>query len=454
VSYTQTGGTVNVATVGNTRSNFGSFELFSATSSFTMSGGTINLINRNTGATQVDFDVRSAAFSVTGGLIVFGATGAPAATTYIDNGGLIPSFTVNPTMTFNINNAAIFLRGTTVTNDGAITATGASARFDFAGGAPMSYSVSGAFGTLATPFGGFGISANSLSLVTLNAPIFCNRVNLFQGGFVNSGQLTLGNGGASTTVVQIGATGLTTPGGSFDVSPVHNQGSGGEIVLYAFETAPRTTGFEINPTRILTSINSVDNPSNVTIAGGDLTLTATGAAIVLTNGRLITGSNTLFLSSGTATVTRTNGYVDGNFKKSFAAAASKNFEVGTANGYSPVTFNATAGTFPADVTVSATQATAPGILPVNKAITRYWTLTATGLTADLTFNYLDPADIPGTVTEANLHVYRNDGTFTDLVGTINTGANTASVTGVGTFSDWTLAEAGATPVELTIFTAD
>ena len=44
-------------------------------------------------------------------------------------------------------------------------------------------------------------------------------------------------------------------------------------------------------------------------------------------------------------------------------------------GYSPVTFNATAGTFPEDVTVKAAQTTAPGIFPTGQAITRYWTLT-------------------------------------------------------------------------------
>ena len=70
----------------------------------------------------------------------------------------------------------------------------------------MTYSGSGVFGTAVAPFGGVGVSSNSLHPVTLNAPIVTNRVNLFTGGFVNSNQITLGNGGASTTVVQIGST--------------------------------------------------------------------------------------------------------------------------------------------------------------------------------------------------------------------------------------------------------
>jgi uncharacterized repeat protein (TIGR01451 family) len=457
VGYTQTGGTVNVAVVGNTRSNFGSFELPSTSSSFTMSGGTINIINRNTGAIQLDYAVRSSTFNITGGQVVFGAAGAPPGTTYINNsGGLVPDFTVNPTMTFNVNNAILSLRGAAVTNNGAITSTGANARFNFAGSAPMSYSGSGTFGTALTPFGGSGtalctpgpcsgVSSNSPALVTLNAPIVTYRVNLFQGGFVNSNQITLGNGGASTTTVEIG--GLTSAGGSFDVSPNHLQGTGGQVVNYASETVPRTTGVEINPTRILTRL-SVDNPNSVTVSGGDLTLTSTAVspnnALTLTSGRVITGSNALLLPNAASIVVRSNGYIDGSLRKSLAGAGSKTFEVGTANGYSPVLFNATGGTFPTDVLVAAVQSAAPGIFPVDKAITRHWQLTASGLTANLTFTYLDPGDIPGTVTEANLHVYRRDAGFTDLGGTIDTAGNTAAVTGVTTFSDWTLAEPGAT----------
>ena len=54
VTYTQTGGTLNVGTVGNTASNIGTFEI-NFGSPFTMSGGTINLINPATGLPKVDF---------------------------------------------------------------------------------------------------------------------------------------------------------------------------------------------------------------------------------------------------------------------------------------------------------------------------------------------------------------------------------------------------------------
>ena len=52
VTYTQTGGTINVGTIGNNVSNFGSFEIFGSTSVSSFNGGTINLINAATVESQ------------------------------------------------------------------------------------------------------------------------------------------------------------------------------------------------------------------------------------------------------------------------------------------------------------------------------------------------------------------------------------------------------------------
>lgn len=454
-TYTQTGGTVNCAIVGNNRSAFGSFEIFSTTATFNMSGGTINLITPSTGATKDDFTMTGQTQNITGGQVVFGGAGAPAASTYGSPFGtsFISNVTVNPTMTWNINNVAVFFRGTTITNNGAITSTGTSARLDFANAAaPMSYSGSGTLGTLAAPFGGVGISSNSLFLITLNSPVIITRVNLFTGGFVNSGQITLGNGGASASVVQIGSAGLLTPGGSFDVSPVHNQGTAGQFMIYAQESILRTTGVEINPTRSLNFL-SVTNTNNVSIAGSDLTCTSVAAspnnALTLTAGRLITtATNSVIIPNAASVVTRTTGYVDGTLRKAYSAAASKLFEVGTANGYSPVTVNVTAGTFPATFSVKAVQGPQPNVGDPAKALQRYWKLSGAGVTADLTFNYLDPTDIPGTATEANFAIFAYDTAGTFPGGAVNTGANTATITGVTMFSDWTLLESGACPTTI------
>jgi hypothetical protein len=443
VFYTQTGGTVTTCTLVNTAGT-ACFGLTGAASELDFAGGTIVLQNPSGNATPLDYSVASTAFFVTNPaqtVLQLGNASAPAAAGYRVLGAT-PSILVTAGRSLfpgaGATGGTIFMRGATFTNNGIVAIQGTSSRVDFAAAGPMTYTGSGTFGTAVTSFAG-SIGSNSQSLTTLMSPIVVNRVNLFIGGFVNSNQITLGNGGTSTTVVQVGSAGLTTAGGSFDVSPVHNQGSGGQIILYSFETVARQTGPEINPTRVLTSL-TVANPNGVTLQGGDLALSSTAAALTLTDGRVVTGNAVLSMTSPTATVTRTLGRVDGNLRKRFAAAGSKTFEVGTANGYAPVVSNVTAGTFPADITIRSTQTVAPDFPTPQTAISRHWNIIASDITADLTFSYLDPADLPAGIDEAELEVFRGQaGVYASQGGTINTTANTATVTGVTTFSDWTLA---------------
>ena len=106
--------------------------------------------------------------------------------------------------------------------------------------------------------------------------------------------------------------------------------------------------------------------------------------------------------------------------------------------------NVTAGT--GDLTVKATQTAQPNIPDPAKALLRYWTLTEGGsITANLTFNYLDPTDIPGTANENAFVIFKYDGSLSTPGGTVNAGANTATINGVTQYSDWTLAEAPSAP---------
>ncbi|HEY0553189.1 MAG TPA: fibronectin type III domain-containing protein, partial [Thermoanaerobaculia bacterium] len=478
ITYAQTAGTITVNTIGNASATLGSFDLGTGVgSSITMSGGTIvTQIN----ATAIDYRNQAGGgiASVTGGTLQLGNAASGAAKTF-NLRGVLPNvvvtntsaghtatmsttlvnfnniglnITVNAGATFNTGNVLFLMAGTTLTNNGTLTAGGANSNliwFDNGLGA-QTYTGSGVTTAPLT-----SMSFQNIGNVTFTSTnqVIVTRTNFFAGGTVNSNKITLGNGGATTAVVQLGVTGPTQPVTGFDVPPVFNAGTGGVVLIYAPELTVRTTGNEMPPSRTLNTV-VFTNPSGVTIAGGDVTVNGAGAGALrlgdpsavppTPGGPVVTGANTLYFNSAAGTVTRTNGYVDGNFRKSFTAAASKTFEVGTANGYTPVTFNVTAGTFPADVTVDAIQTSDPSLPPGTKTLTRYWQLTATGITADVTFTYLDPADIPGTVTEANLHVFRHDPpVFTDLGGTIDTTNNTATVTGVTSFSDWALAEVGA-----------
>jgi hypothetical protein len=186
-----------------------------------------------------------------------------------------------------------------------------------------------------------------------------------------------------------------------------------------------------NQTVVINNSNGVSISRDVTLNNGTLTFTS---------GNVTTGANTLSIGS-TETVNRTSGHVIGNLRKTYAATGSKTFEVGTANGYSPVTVNATAGTFNADFTVKATQGPQPNV-SAGTSIQRYWTLTGTNLTADITFQY-NAGDVMG--TEANYKVIRiSGGTSVSFPSsTVNTGAHTATLNGASSFSDWTVGQVTA-----------
>ena len=202
-------------------------------------------------------------------------------------------------------------------------------------------------------------------------------------------------------------------------------------------SGPGTIGFGPNSTI------RVANGSGVTLAEP---LVMTAGTLHLDTGILTTGNNSLHLQG--ATLTRVNGYVFGNLTKRYSALGSKTFEVGTANGYSRVIANVTNGTLPLDLTVSATQGPHPG-MNAGTSIQRYWMVSATGgPTADLTFHYL-LADVRG--NESIYKVYRvSGGVPTEFPASVVTPAtHSATISGVSSFSDWTVGEGDVTPPAVT-----
>ena len=478
ITYTQTAGIVTVCTIGNGSATLGSFDLGTSLSSvISISGGTIVC---QISATAIDYrhQAGNGIAGVTGGTLQMGNAGSGAAklfnlrgvlsnlvitntsaahsatmsTTLMNYNNISLNVTINTGTTFNCNNVAFLFNGTTFTNNGILTHNGASSNFVwFLTTAPVSYTGSG---TVTAPMTNFAMQADmGLTIDPASPNIVCQNVRLFSGSVINSNKITLGNGGALASVVQIGNTTTPTAAGTFDVPMTFNLGTAGQTMSYLRTTASRTTGGEINPARSVTNLTYDDNdPAHtLTVAGGNITTVTT---LALTNGRIITGSNIIALG-GAGTSTRTTGYVDGNYRKTYNAAANKTFEVGTANGFSPVAVNITSGTFPADFTVKAVQGAQPNIGSPTHALQRYWVLTGSGVTADLMFNYLaDAIDVPVQAQENFFVILKYDGAFSQPGGTVNTAANTASITGVTSFSDWTLAEPNApTAIALASLTA-
>ncbi|MBK7934620.1 MAG: hypothetical protein IPK01_14345 [Acidobacteria bacterium] len=453
VTYNQSGGDVNVCTVGNTATT-ACFGLTSTANTFNMSGGNITLVLPSTSATPLDYSVSTstAVVWVTNPALTTLNVGTGAAAETFRVLGSTPNLNIplNKTMAVGSGTAggAIFHRGATVVNNGAIViqGTGASSRFDWAASGPMTYSGSGTFGTLATPFAGVGMSANSPTgnNATINSPIIINRVNFFNGGFTNSGQITLGGGAATTTVIQVGNSTTATNAGSFDVSPVHNAGSGGHILLHLRATTINwVTGFEVNTTRTLTQL-TVDNNAvggSLTIAGGPLTVTS---ILALTNGVVNTTAANL-LTNNAATTTRTTGYVDGPLARNMAVGSHTFFVGDTA--YSPVVVNTTALGAPTIFTAEAIDAPMVGLIQ-GQSLSRYWNLTEAGdITADLSFTYAaDAVDVNG--IETDYRIYKNvGGVITNMCPggpCVSDATNTLGpLVGVTDFSSWSGAENAA-----------
>ena len=473
ITYNQTGGTITVCTIGNASTTLGSFDLGTGVGTTNISGGTI-VVQLASTAVSGPRDYRNQSgltgtTTVTGGTVQLGNAASGAAKAFsiagvfpdlvVDNSSanhsatfLAPavfnnvtkSITIETGTTLNIGNNVFLMNGTTLTNNGTLTANGPSSNFVwFLSTAPITYTGTG---TVTAPITNFAIQADQgLTIDPASSNIVVGAIRLFSGSLINSNKITLGNGGATTGVVQIGNTTTPTAAGTFDVPFTFNLGTGGQTVAYLRTTAARSTGGEINLLRTLTSMSVDDNDAShpLTIAGGDLILASAATALTMTNGRIVTNSNTLFLNSGTGAVTRTNGYVDGNLRKVFAAAASKSFEVGTANFFSPATVNVTAGTFPGAVTVKAVQGKQPNV-PGTNALQRYWTVSAPpGFTADLTYQYL-VGDVVG--SEASYLAYKYTGSFTNPgASTVNNGGThqifAPAQTAVS--ADWTAAEPAA-----------
>lgn len=464
-NYTQSGGNLNCTTVGNTSASFAGYDALVG-AVMNMSGGNINLVQRNTAATGFDYwvdgtinmsgtgttlNVGTAAtitafnFRIRGNMPnvnVDNTTNAKTAT-FVAQSLIRGNQTIQIGTTYNLNGflvAVVGGFGTSIVNNGTIVGSTAGSTWYFQNTSPMVVSGSGIQGTNAAPIVALSIdSTGGVDFATLVNNAILRRINLFTGSTTGSGKLTLGAGDAVVNIVQIGNATTATAAGNFDVPLTFNLGTGGQTIFYLRETGTRTTGNEVNPARTLVALTYDDNgvAKTLTIAGGNLLVTG---AMTLTNGIILTGANIL-THNGAAT--RTNGYVDGTLNRSYTATGAYTYFVGQ-NGYSPVLATVSAlTTNPSQLSVQPFDATLGGFSPA-QSISRNWLLTEVGdLTADISLTYL-VADENG--NEADYRVWRRDGAglATDLCGApcVNTGTNVAGpALGVTAFGRFTAAEA-------------
>ncbi len=219
-------------------------------------------------------------------------------------------------------------------------------------------------------------------------------------------------------------TGLTIAGAI-------NYATGGTLE-YAGSTA-QTTGGELTTT---VANLTVANAAGVTLARS----TTVNGQLALNSGGLATNSYTLTLGSA---ATCSGDYEVTGVVQRLSPALGVGYCFGHAN--TALTF--TSGAAPTDVAVRLSR----GTPPFAGAVARQYTLHAPGFSgvATVRLHYLDN-ELNG-ATEANLRLWRLDGSQWRLMGrsAIDTTNNYVELTGVTAFSDWAIAEDGE-PTAVTV----
>jgi trimeric autotransporter adhesin len=362
-----------------------------------------------------------------------------------------PSGAVNYTLTYANSNAVNSQNATgvviteTVPTNTTFNSAGSSAGWSCANGSVGGTSCTNTIGALNAAANGTKTFAVNV-LATLPAVSQLSNTATIADDAANGADLNgLNNTGSDTTPI----VGVWLGGTSTDWFTAANWSSstippsGNNIVIPASVNLPNLTTADTTVTNLMLTGQDLNINAN-------RTLTVTGGLDL--GSRTIVGAGTIALGAS-GTITRTSGQINTTLLKTFGGIGSFTFPVGTANGYSPVVANVTAGT--GSLSVKAVQTVHPNVQNPASAIARYWTLNGSGITTDLTFNYLQ-TDVIG----ANENLFKmqkfNAGVLTGIFAhnppnvVINTTANTIFLKDISSFSDWTFAESAPTAASATI----
>ncbi|HPS61994.1 MAG TPA: BNR-repeat neuraminidase N-terminal domain-containing protein, partial [Bacteroidales bacterium] len=401
VTWMQTGGVVKVTTVGNTTSGTPGFGLTSASSSFTMSGGTIILVNANTGSVKVDYYNNAGTTNITGGSLELGSFNSGAAKTFYIR-GTAPTTYLNLTSASHSGSLAgdLILKGDmelnssgSFTNNGySITLVGMNPTYPGSiivhNGSTLTLNTS-ASATLSFTGSFSNQDLYSEGIITANQLCGLNVSNVFAGGAVTipSGMTLLGDASltlaSGTLIVGTGltlgtgsTTGFTFTKGDGSVTGNLTKNFGSGLVHYTYiGTSMQSTGTEI-PSSISGTL-TINNAAGVT-----LTAALQTGKLVMTTGTLTTSSAGLLTVTGTAPgdISRSGGQVSGPMQLtlpgSLAAGTTYLFPLGK-SAYrpfelvDPVTMAGSSVILKAEV-FDANAGGTPGATMVTLNTDRYW----------------------------------------------------------------------------------
>lgn len=187
----------------------------------------------------------------------------------------------------------------------------------------------------------------------------------------------------------------------------------------------------------------LDNANGLSLSGSveiNNILTLTNGVITLNNNNLSIGNSGMISGIfGPSNMIITNG--TGSLRKAFASPGTFSFPIGdnTSNAeYSPVDINLKSGDISsAWIGAKVTDTQHPNDNSVEEYLTRYWTLSSSGIinpVYDADFNYLD-SDIFGAETE--IYSAGFDGPARTLYSKVSAATNLISITGLSAFNNYT-----------------
>ena len=244
----------------------------------------------------------------------------------------------------------------------------------------------------------------------------------FSGGIVVKGSVYVATGATLTFGLATKVTNLTLSG-----TTVQSIGGAGTLT------------FGTNSTIIVNNPAGIAMTSN--IAANNLTFQ---------NGILSTGANTLSVATGAVVSGAGAGkYVNGNLQLNIPAGViSKTFDIGDAANYTPVTIDFAnvdaAGTMTASTTSGLHPQAGTSGINTTKCVNRYWTVTnnsTTFSTCDVTFAFV-PSDILGGANTNNFIAMKWDPSAWSSTTVSTLTGTTTKVTGISSFSDFMIGEAG------------
>jgi hypothetical protein len=341
-------------------------------------------------------------------------------------------FTGNAFGTTNLNSVK-FQSGSTYIQDAGSNPFGA--------GAPASVLIfePGSLYKFTAPSGGPSYSGrtyanfeNASPLTTQNNqgsnPMTCDNYTVtsgivnwdFSGGVVIKGNLTVSPGATLTFGMASKIMNLTLSGTTSQT--IANTG---------------TLTFGGNCTLIINNTSGISLNSDMSIF-----------SLTFQNGKIATGANILSLAPiAVITGAGAGKYVYGNLRWNIPTGdGTRNFEIGDATSYTPVSISLTgvtlAGTLTGHTVAGDHPAIATSGINLNKSVNRYWSFTASdisGYTYDATLNFLSSDVDPGANTSAFI-IKKHDGSAWSSTTTGILTPTSSQATGMTSFSDFQIGE--------------